>query len=113
MPNGEKERPHLRAPNGAGVSVLACFDDWRGVASGMRLSVAEVVSLTGVPSATVEEQLKRLTKQGYLETVAGRCYRLSRQMPGGSEISATSLRSSQTRPRHRAHEDDPDADAAA
>jgi DNA-binding IclR family transcriptional regulator len=92
---------------GAGLSILACFDDQA------RRSRQALVRLTGLAAATVDEQLAKLTMYGYLEEMTGRHYRLSRQTLGGSEITATSLHNTQTRPRRQAHDDDGDTGAAA
>lgn len=90
-----------RIPNGAGLSVLACFDArsradhdpqaWR--------SRHELARLTGLPMTTVEQQLDRLMCHRHLEGTSDRRYRLAGQLLGDREIVITSTCHSRTTQR--------------
>lgn len=85
-------------PNGAGLRVLACFEARSRVDYDPlpRRSRHELARLTGLPMITLEHQLGRLTRQGYLERTSDHRYRLTRRLLGDREIVITSTCHSRT-----------------
>ena len=95
----------------AGLAVLGCFGGSPDDAGGIRRSQDRcmVVGFTGLPYATVDGQLRRLTQLGYLEKTTDHSYRLSRRTLGEPEILAWANRGSVgrlTRRRGQSHGDD-------
>lgn len=93
MDDDGQPQPHI--PNGAGLSVLAHID-----AQASR-SAAVLAQLTGLPASIVNQQLVRLTNQGYLENTGNHRYRLARQVLGNPEIVVTSICHSRTTSKRR------------
>ncbi len=83
-------------PNGAGLSVLACFDSPLGHHPHAEHCCRELARLTGLSIPTVERQLALLVSHGYIEKISDRSYLLAPRMFGDREIIVTSTRHSRT-----------------